>query len=224
MDSCCEKKSQLWEGVSPFNWEWLHVISLCCIKHLVASELFRATLFHISFISLIQTASASLLLHCRCKASWPIVSQCFPPHGQTPWQAVFFANGVEFFRAPSRGLTLVIVRADGTRKESATFDTMKPGRQRWVVLGVWFLQFAGRVSMWQDLDPGWVYAQISACESGWSLGIHASRILETGLGLPMIRKQWFHPASWGYCTRNRMASGYHLHISGHCIESAPLTI
>eukprot|EP00434_Breviolum_minutum_P030827 symbB.v1.2.027259.t1/scaffold2785.1/size70456/2 len=39
-------------------------------------------------------------------------------------EAVFFANGVEFYRAPSRGLTLVTVRSDGTRKDSATFDTM----------------------------------------------------------------------------------------------------
>jgi hypothetical protein len=37
---------------------------------------------------------------------------------------VFFANGVEFYRAPGRGLTLVLLRSDGTRKESATFDTM----------------------------------------------------------------------------------------------------
>ncbi len=43
-------------------------------------------------------------------------------------QAVFFANGVEFYRAPSRGLTLVTVRSDGTRKDSATFDTMYLGK------------------------------------------------------------------------------------------------
>ena len=45
-------------------------------------------------------------------------------------KAVFFANGVEFYRAPSRGLTLVTVRSDGTRKDSATFDTMYLGFTR----------------------------------------------------------------------------------------------
>lgn len=39
-------------------------------------------------------------------------------------EAVFFANGVEFYHAPARGLTLVLVRPDGTRKDSQTFDTM----------------------------------------------------------------------------------------------------
>ncbi|CAJ1392982.1 unnamed protein product [Effrenium voratum] len=42
-------------------------------------------------------------------------------------EVVFFANGVEFYHGPSRGLTVVLVRPDGTRKDSATFDTMKDG-------------------------------------------------------------------------------------------------
>ena len=44
-------------------------------------------------------------------------------------EVVFYANGVEFYRAPSRGLTVLTVRADGTRKDSATFDTMKDGSE-----------------------------------------------------------------------------------------------
>lgn len=42
-------------------------------------------------------------------------------------EAVFYANGVEFYRAPSRGLTVLTLRQDGTRKDSATFDTMGDG-------------------------------------------------------------------------------------------------
>lgn len=44
-------------------------------------------------------------------------------------EAVFFANGVEFYHAPARGLTLVLVRPDGTRKDSQTFDTMRLGEE-----------------------------------------------------------------------------------------------
>lgn len=39
----------------------------------------------------------------------------------------FFANGVNFYSAPGRGMTVVTVRPDGTRKDSETFDTMRAG-------------------------------------------------------------------------------------------------
>ncbi|CAE7357876.1 Fam3b [Symbiodinium necroappetens] len=42
-------------------------------------------------------------------------------------EAVFLANGVDFHSGPSRGLTVVTVRPNGTLTDSATFDTMKSG-------------------------------------------------------------------------------------------------
>lgn len=157
---------------------------------IVAPELFRGTLIHIAFICSIHSISASLLIHCRCEPSWPRGPQCPTRSKPLAGSLLCQRGGIFPCTEPWVNIGDCAIRWHEERVCYIWYHEAWPTRWRWwLVCDSCSLPPVG-LPMWQDQFRMRVRRDFSL-QIRVMVGIHVLTVFETGLDLPVIRKQYF---------------------------------